>query len=378
MLNLSGKKSEQARILTNEQKLDIVRNFSSKILEKYDDRIKSIIMFGEPLVDVSEAGRDIDVFVVIDDVTQPLSPEELEKIESSFDEISDEVSEQLSVQSPYTLTNFWDEARRCTPIVYNMIRTGIPAYDSGFFVPIKRLLEQGRIPLTPEQIYKMIEDVPRKIQRAETVKLLMLAEDCYYAILNMSQAVLMLMDIEPPPPSKAYARVKKHLVEKKLLDPEYAEYIKEIYEIRKKIERKELLDVSGAFIDEWIEKSRKFLEEMFKLFAFVEFDRKKKIIERTHEVMYKAAAGALKSINKLPKREEKILDVFEKEFIAKKLISEHYLKAWARISELVDLINKEKFDAIHKMTYTEVLNIRDVIRVLIGDLAKVLKKKKKK
>jgi uncharacterized protein (UPF0332 family) len=340
----------------------------TKFWTKYEKRIKSIVLFGD-LEDISVKAGDIDVFMILDD-TIPLFSEEEEKIEEDIEKTA-EVSTKISVQL-HKLTEFWDYARVGHPLIYRVIKTGILVYDTGFFAPVKRLLELGKIPLTREQIDNLMEGASGKLARAKAVKLLMLAEDCYYAMLNTAQAVLMFIDIEPPPPSRAYAEIRKNLVEHSLLKPEYAEWLKEIVEIRKKIERKELVNVSGKYVDEWLDKAEKFVNEMYGLFSAIEKSKKEKIIQRTYEVMYKAAKNALETINKLPEKKEEISQVFKEEFVDKKLIADYYEKIWACVEEMKELANRKEAD---KLSYDYVLRMREEVRKLIHDLSGVLKKK---
>ncbi|MGC8812408.1 MAG: nucleotidyltransferase domain-containing protein, partial [Candidatus Aenigmatarchaeota archaeon] len=318
---------------------------------------------------------DIDVFVVLDDTSFKITPEEQEKIDEDLEKMAEKISEKISVQPSYTLTEFWDYARVCHPIIYNFIKEGVAIYDTGFFAPIKKLLEMGRIPATREAIENYMEGAPKKIMRAKTVKLLMLAEDCYYAMLNTAQAVLMFMGLAPPVPSKAYDDVKKFLVEPGILEPEYAEWLKEIIEIRKKIEHKELTDVTGAFVDEWISKAEKFVEKMFGLLNALELRKKEKILERTHEVMHKAAITALKTLKKMPEKEEEVPTVFKREFIDSKLIEPYYADIWQKIENMKKLADEKK---IAEIPDKEVYEMREYVRKLIRDLAKVLKEKEAK
>ena len=369
------KKTEKKKLKTEAEIKRDLEKLKNKILEKYGDIVKCIIMMGSVARGEYKPQSDIDVFLVIDDTEKPISPEEKDKIDEDIEKIASEISEDISIQPSYTLTEFWDYARVCHPIIYNFIKEGKPLYDAGFFMPIKRLLEMGKIPATREAIESYMEGAPKKLMRAKTVKLLMLAEDCYYAMLNTAQAVLMFMGIEPPVPSKAYAEVKKYLVEPGILEEKYAEWLKEIIEIRKKIEHKELMEVSGAFVDEWIEKAEKFVEKMFQLLSVLELKKKEKILERTHEVMYKAAIAALKTLNKLPKKTEEVPQAFKKEFIDKKLVEGYYWDVWKRIEEMKGLMEKKAFD---KVPDREVYKMREYVRNLIRDLAKVLKKREKK
>ncbi|MEM5801921.1 MAG: nucleotidyltransferase domain-containing protein [Candidatus Aenigmatarchaeota archaeon] len=366
------KTKNEKRQETKEEILKKAEEFSKKILEKYGKYIKAIVMMGSVVREEFKPTSDIDIFVIVDDTQfNEVTPEFLDKLDEEMEKIAKEISEKISVQPSYTLTEFWDYARVAHPIIYNFIKEGLPLYDTGFFAPIKKLLEMGRIPTTREAIENYMEGAPKKIMRAKTVKLLMLAEDVYYAILNSAQAVLMFMGLSPPVPSKAYEEVKKFLVEPGILEPQYAEWLREIIEIRKKIEHKELMDASGQFVDEWLDRAEKFVDKMFALLNALEIRKREKILERTHEVMYKAALTALKSLNKNPKQEE-IPVTFKQEFIDKKIIEPYYWDVWKRVEELKKKSDEKK---IHEISDKEVYEMREYVRKLIHDLAKVLKDK---
>jgi len=246
----------------------------------------------------------------------------------------------------------------------------------------------GRIPATREAIENYMEGAPKKLMRAKTVKLLMLAEDAYYAMLNSAQAVLMFMGLAPPVPNKAYEEVKNNLVEPGILEPEYAEWLKEIIEIRKKIEHKEIQDVEGKFVDEWLDKAEKFVDKMFSLLNALELRKKEKILERTQEVMIKAAATALSSVHKftLPKETDvdikeiisvteksmnmPLADAFKKDFIDTKKVGNYYWDVWNKINSMKKLADDKK---ISELQDRDVYQMREYVRKLIHDLAKVLK-----
>ncbi len=367
------KKKEKPK--TKEQILKDVNKFKDNVLEKYKERIKCVVMMGSVVRGEFKAKSDVDVFVVIDDTSEELTRKQKAEIDDDLDDMAKKISKDISVQPSYTLTEFWDYARVCHPIIYNFIKEGEALYDAGFFGPIKKLLKMGKIPATREAIESYMEDAPKKLMRAKTVKLLMLAEDCYYAMLNTGQAVLMFMGVEPPVPSKICNEMKKYLVEPGLLDQEYVDWLQDIIDIRKKIEHKELMDATGAFVDEKIERSEKFIDKMFQLLSALEFRKKEKILERTHEVMYKAAIAALKTLHKEPKKQEDVPEVFKKEFIDTKLVGSYYWDIWKRIEVMKDLAGKDKLD---KVPDKDVYQMREHIRGMIRDLAKVLKKQEKK
>jgi predicted nucleotidyltransferase len=356
------------------ERMKEVKKFTKKALDKYGDLVKCVVVMGSVARDEFKTKSDIDVFVVIDDTVKPINKQKHDEIDSTLDKIAKEVSKSkaLSVQPSYTLTEFWDYARVCHPIIYNFINEGMAVYDAGFFMPIKRLLKMGKIPSTREAIENYMEGAPKKLMRAKTVKLLMLAEDCYYAMLNTTQAVMMFMGLPAPVPNKAYSEVKKYLVEPGILDEEYAEWLKEIIEIRKKIEHKEIMDVKGGFVDEWLEKAEKYIEKMFSLLGALEMRKKEKILSRTQEVMHKAALTSLKSLKKIPEDDGKIPATFKKEFIDKKRIDGYYWDVWKRVEELNEKVNSDKKN-IKDISDKEVNDMRELVRKMIRDLARILK-----
>jgi len=364
---------KEEKLETKEEVLKKVDEFSKQVLKKYQKYIKAIVMMGSVVREEFKPKSDIDIFLIVDDTQfKEVNSEFLDKMDEDMEDIAKKISEKISIQPSYTLTEFWDYARVAHPIIYNFIKEGVAVYDTGFFGPIKKLLDMGKIPATREAIESYMEGAPKKIMRAKTVKLLMLAEDAYYAMLNTTQAVLMFMGLAPPVPSKAYDEVKKFLVEPGILDPQYAEWLKEIIEIRKRIEHKELMDVSGEFVDEWLDKAEKFVDKMFSLLNALEIRKKEKILERTHEVMYKAAITALKTLNKKPTKQEEIPTLFKQELIDKKMVEPYYWDVWKKIEEMKKKSDEKK---ITEIADKEVYEMREYVRKLIHDLAKVLKEK---
>jgi len=368
-----------------EKRLQEAKEFAKRVLDKYGNLVKSIVLMGSVVRGEFKPESDIDIIVILDDTIEELSRDKLEAIDDDLEKIAKSISDKISVQPSYTLTEFVDYAKSGHPIVYNFIKEGEPLFDAGFFMPWKRLLKLGKIQGTREAIENYMEDAPKKLARAKTVKLLMLAEDCYYAMVNSTQAVLMFMGLEPPVPSKLYEEVMEYLVKPGLLEEEYAKWLKEIVQIRKDIEHKKLLEVKGEFVDQWIERAEKYVEKMFNLLNALEVRKKEKILERTHEVMIKAAATAIKALHKLPENMQidelekhlgiSIRDAFKRDFIDSKRIEGYYFDIWKRIEELKkEVIDEKKFD---KLKGNEVEQLREYVRKLIHELSRTLKEEGK-
>ncbi|MEM5815118.1 MAG: nucleotidyltransferase domain-containing protein [Candidatus Aenigmatarchaeota archaeon] len=358
-----------------------LKEFGEKVLNKYGNLIKSIIVFGSVVRKEDKPESDIDVLIILDDTIESLSSEKIEEIDKDLESIAKSISPRFSLQPSYTLTEFFDYARSGHPIVYNFIKDGEAIFDTGFFLPWKRLLNLGKIQGTREAIENYMEDAPKKIARAKTVKLLMLAEDCYYAIVNSAQAVLMFMGIEPPAPTKLYDDFYEYLVKPGIVEEEYANWIREVVKIRKDIEHKKLLEVKGEFVDTWIERAEKFVDRMFLILNVLEIRKNEKILEKTHEVMIKAVATALKSLHKFPEDMEvgeveknlglSLKEAFKRDFIDTKKLREHYITVWERIEALKKEVFEEK--KIESLKGKEIEQLREYVRKLINDLSKIVR-----
>ena len=177
---------------------------------------------------------------------------------------------------------------------------------------------------------------------------------------------------------------------------EYAEWLKEIIELRKKIEHKEILEVKGEFVDLWIGRAEKFVNKMFSLLNALEMKKMVDITINTSYVMYKGIIQTLLLLN-IPideklKKVTKInsLDKFLefrkqidestieqlKEKLRKNLIEPGYvdpvfLKVWDRVEQLRTLVENKKFE---KLKINEIYEMREAVRLFIGQLFRALKK----
>ncbi|MGB9831623.1 MAG: nucleotidyltransferase domain-containing protein [Fervidicoccus fontis] len=363
------------------KRIQEAKEFAKIALEKYGNLIKSIVMIGSVVRGEFKPESDIDIFVIIDDTIEKLTPEKIESIDDDLHEIAKSISKKLSVQPSLILTEFVDYAKSGHPLVYNFIKEGEPLYDTGFFMPWKKLLELGKIQGTREAIDKYMEDAAKQLAIAKKIKFVVLVEKCYFAMVNSTQAVLMFLGLEPPVPSKLYDEVMEYLVKPGLLQKEYAEWIKEIVQIRKDVEHERLQDVKGEFVDQWIERAQKYVDEMFSLLNALEIEKNEKILQRTHEVMVEAAAAALKALHRLPEdlsvdELEKrlglsIRDAFKRDFIDTNRIEGYYLDIWKRIEDLKKEIIDEK--KIEKLKENDVEQLREYVRKLINKLDRCLK-----
>ncbi len=364
-----SEKSDEAK----KKKLEALRKRQIKLAEKYKDEIlkryknivKAVILFGSYVRGDYHEKSDIDILVVIDDVTARFTPEMKDTFDDKLYQIAKNMSEDITVQPAWTLSEFWDMARIGHPLLFTIVRDGWALYDTGFFIPVRKLLELGKIPTTLEAVEKFMETAPQKIRRVEEIKLMMVAEDLYYSMLNSSQAVLMYMGVNPPSPKHTPLDVKEHLVDSKLLEETYLQDLEEIINFRKSVEHKEIKDLPGQRLDELIEKAKKYVSRMEQLLLQLQKKKKDTIVEKNYEVMIKAAVAALKRLDKLPPDPKDLPQAIKTTLIDEKRIDPYYGDIFKKVITMRKLLDEDK---VQEIPQRDVELTREYVRRFVQDL----------
>jgi len=368
--DLKKEKKDEIEKLGEKERIEILKKFTKAALEKYGNVIRSIVLFGSTARKEFRGESDIDVFVILDDTKVEMTPEMKEDIEWGLEDIAKALSKQLSVQQPYLLTEFWALVREGHPIVFNFIREGLPIYDRDIFLPIKRLLQMGEIRPSKEAVEKFIERGPKRIRRVENAKIYMVVEDCYYAMLESAQAVLMFLGLTPPRPTDAPQEMRKALVEKKLLDEKYVAHLEGVIEVRKGVEHKTIKDISGADLDVWITKAKGFVEEMQKLITRLELVKRENMVLKSEAVMKETVLTLLKSMKKRMPTDAELEESFRKELVKPGLINENYLNVFTKLRQMKGKVEKGKVNDIPK---EDILIHREYVRKFIREASRCLR-----
>jgi len=157
------KLSEQMEKLRTE-KLALAEKFKEEVLKHYGKITKAVVVFGSLVRGDFHEKSDIDLLVIIDDVIARLTPEQKLDIDDDIYAIGKEICKDISVQPAWTLSEFWDMARIGHPLLYTIVRDGWALYDTGFFVPVRKLLELGKIPTTLEAVERFMEGAKENTQ----------------------------------------------------------------------------------------------------------------------------------------------------------------------------------------------------------------------
>lgn len=361
------KKLERLR----KKKFKLAQMFCDAVVKKYKKIVKAVVIFGSVVRGDLTEKSDIDIIVIIDDTIARFTPEMREAFDIKLYELAKSISKDISVQPAWTLTEFWDMARIGHPLLYTIVRDGWALYDVGFFIPVRKLLERGKIPHTIEAVELLIESAPKKIARVENIKLYMVAEDLYYAVLNASQAVLMYLGKESPRPKEAVKNVKEYLLANKLIEKKYVDCLERIIKFRKDVEHKKIKNISGEKLDKFIEIAKDYVERMEEILTLLQRRRKEEIIKRNYEVMMKAAITGLKIINKLPKDPRDLPIAIKKYLIEEEKINPFYENVLKKVSSMRKMVDENLVD---KIPEREVELMREYVRRFVREIGEIAKK----
>jgi len=351
------------------KQLAIANRFKEEVLQKYKDVTKAIVLFGSLVRGDFHEKSDIDLLVVVDDTLARFTPEMKDRFDDDIYNIGKKISEIIIVQPAWTLTEFWDMARIGHPLLYTIVRDGWALYDTGFWIPIRKLLEMGKIPTTLEAVEKFMEAAPQKISRVETAKLYMIAEDLYYAFLNSAQALLMYTGQNPPAPKYTPQEVREHLVNTNLLEESYLADLESIIDFRKKVEHKEITDISGQQLDEYIQKTKQFVSRMEQLLLQLQKKKKETIVQKNYEVMIKAAVATLKKIDKLPPDPKDLPGAIKNYLIDTGKVDPYYGEIFKKVVTMRKMLDEDK---IAEIAQRDIELTREYVRRFVRDLAPVL------
>jgi len=395
--------------------LKISEVHKNMVIRKFDKYILSYVAAGSLFR--GEKSNDIDVYVVIDDTdVKRMSRIELkDKLRGLIVSMGFEaaamtgVKKQFHVQT-YILTDFWESVKDAHPVIFTLLRDGIPIYDRGVFMPWRLLLNMGRIRPSPEAIDMQMNMGESLIKRAKQKMLLIASEDLYYAVLNPSQAALMLYGVTPPTPKETVKLMEEIFVKKeKILEQTYVNTLEKLRLFFKDMEHGKLKEVTGAELDKILNDSENYLKRIKKLFDQIERKKEKENLGHVHSTILKVTedsileggiknyksieAGFRKFCDKegLPVRLVDDFKMFEKaykDFKAKKLTKAEgdMIKREGRtfIRTLTDHIQRKQFSGVerskirfkHKKKLGEMLLLEGLVFITedIGAKKKIIKK----
>lgn len=241
--------------------LDIAYDFTKKIYKEFGNFLKGVVLFGSRARDPAKTGKgDIDILIVLDDISIQLSQEMLEAYKIITEKAVADTSRRLHITT-MKFTTFFDLVRNGDPVGVNILREGVALIDTGFFDPLQILLNIGRIRPTTESIYTYYARAPKTLLNSRW-HLLQATVDLYWAGIDACHAALMKIGEMPPSPQHVPELMEEKMVKRKLTDKRYVSIMRNLYKTMKMITHREIKEISGQEYDRFYKEAKDLVDEM--------------------------------------------------------------------------------------------------------------------
>lgn len=238
--------------------IDLAVQFAKKAHQEFGMLIKAVVLFGSAAR--REKAGDVDVLVIIDDVSIVLTTELQQTYRILIEKIVGSTSLKLHITT-LRFSSFWEYTRAGDPIAINILRDGVPLIDTGFFEPLQHLLKEGRLRPTQEAIYAYFNKAPSTLHNSKW-HIMQGTLDLYWAVIDSAHAVLMLHGAIPPSPAHIADLMEERLVKEKLLDKKYATTVRHFYNLSKMILHREIKEINGDEFEKYHKEAEDFVNKM--------------------------------------------------------------------------------------------------------------------
>lgn len=190
------KRKKQVSESYSKDVLDLAYNFSKRVYKEFAKFIKAIVLFGSTARKKQEGKGDVDLLIIVDDVSIIIDQEFVQAYRLIVEKIVAEVSPAKLHVTTLKFTSFWEYVRAGDPVAVNILRDGVPIVDSGFFEPLQILLYQGRIRPSLESMWSYFNKAPITLHNSKWhIKQAVL--DLYWAVIDSAHAALMKLNEVP-------------------------------------------------------------------------------------------------------------------------------------------------------------------------------------
>ena len=360
------------------QAIKIAEVHKTMVLKKFEKYIVSYVLAGSLVQGKATPTSDIDVWIVIDDtdVKRMTRVELKDKLRAIIIGMGIEAGELTAIKNKiniqvYILTDFWDSLKEANPVIFTLLRDGVPFFDRGIFMPWKQLLKMGKIKPSAEAIDMFMGSGEQVIRRVQLKLNEIGMEDVYYALLTPSQAALMLYGVAPPAPKETGTLMREIFVHKeKLLEEKFVKTLERVVEIRKSIEHGDKKELSGKEIDELMEDGDKYLKRIKRLFTQIEKIREGQEMVNIYDTITTVLRDVLKleGIEKI--KDNEILGAAEDKLVTEGKIPSKFLRT------IQDIIKAKKDFDENRLSKVEIEKIHLESGALIKYLVEHIQRKK--
>jgi len=358
--------------------IKIAEIHKTMVLKKFEKYIVSYVLAGSLTQGRATKTSDIDTWVVIDDtdVKKMTRAELKDKLRAIIIGMAIEAGEMTGIKNKlniqvYILTDFWESLKEANPIIFTLLRDGVPFYDRGVFMPWKLLLKMGRIKPSMEAIDMFMSSGESMLKRVHRKLDDIGMEDIYYAILTPSQAALMLYGLPPPTHKETPEVIMDVFVRKeKLLEEKFVKILEKTIATRKELEHGTKKGITGKEVDDLLTNAEKYLKRIKRLFTQINKMKEEESMVHVYDTIVTIIRDVLKLEGIEKVSDVEIVKVFKDEMVALGKIPERFLRI---LSDIVDA--KEAYEK-KKLTKTEVEKVKKESREFIKFMVEYLQRKR--
>lgn len=336
------------------QAIKIAEVHKTMVLKKFEKYIVSYVLAGSLVQGKATPTSDIDVWIVIDDtdVKKMTRIELKDKLRAIIIGMGIEAGELTAIKNKlniqvYILTDFWDSLREANPVIFTLLRDGVPFFDRGIFMPWKQLLKMGKIKPSAEAIDIFMGSGEQVIRRVQLKLNEIGMEDIYYALLTPSQAALMLYGVAPPSPKETSSLMREIFVRKeKLLEDKFIKILERIVDIRKAIEHGEKKELSGKEIDELLSDGDKYLKRVKRLFTQIEKIREEQEMLNVYDTVNAVIRDVLRLEGVEKAKDSELLEIAEDKLVSEGKMPSKFLRAMQELMKAKKDYDEKKLSKV--------------------------------
>lgn len=257
------KEREKAKGKITETDLKLLYGFADQLVDKFGGFIQGLILFGSVARGKERKESDLDVLALVDDATWEVTPELISTWRIGVGRILIEMKAAHKLHiTTLGIVQFWDAIRYSEPVILNVLRDGQPIIETGFFRPLKRLLELGAIKPSREAV-EMRRINSFNFMERHNSRLLFAFDDLYWAAINAAHAVLLANDIVPASPIEVAEIFEKNLNKK--VSKKDVSFLRKIVTVTKDIAIKKKKGITIEELKNFKKDAEGFVTRMSKL-----------------------------------------------------------------------------------------------------------------
>lgn len=350
----SKDKLQDMREKSKERRMEAAQEFSDKLNEKLGDKVKCVAVWGSVAKGEHSRESDIDTLVILDDtkLQKDVPDDAKKKIQKKVTDLAKETDERITIQYFPFLTEFWDSLRKGEPLAIEAVRNGEPIYDTGIFMPAKRLLQRGKISGTQESVRKRLKVGAAGYKKAEKNVKSSVPHKLEQAMASAGQAPIMLAGRNPPAKENVPDVLEEMFVEEGMLEEEYVEKAQDIYDFGDKGE-KNPKEVTGEEVDEHLEKTDEFIRRMHQLVSEMGARKKVKNLVEDYKQFLKANVAMLKSQGVEPPEDKDNLPGVVKENLD---VGDGHIEMFEKWDSVIEKVKDENLDEVNEKELYELKN----------------------